>query len=187
MQTMKILNSRYLSPAVGMAGLLATAILLGIVRGPAVAAVVLALCLLGFAAGYALRRAANQGKAGTYTTRLAAVTAKADERLISLVEVAPEPVLVCAGGLVVYANRAAVDALRCDKRRRTDHARIPRPGRRQGSRVLGRTPARDAVQRAAGAVGRDCLLVPRRKPRHPGRVLFAHRVSRRARHRSALP
>jgi PAS domain S-box-containing protein len=42
------------------------------------------------------------------------MTAKADERLISLVEVAPEPVLVCAGGLVVYANRAAVVALRCD-------------------------------------------------------------------------
>jgi PAS domain S-box-containing protein len=114
MQTMKILNSRYLSPAVGMAGLLATAILLGIVRGPAVAALVLALCLLGFAAGYALRRVANQGRAGTYTTRLAAVTAKADERLVSLVEAAPEPVLVCAGGRVVYANRAAVDALHCE-------------------------------------------------------------------------
>jgi PAS domain S-box-containing protein len=81
------------------------------VRGPTLGAVALALASLGLAVGWALKCKASLRKD---EISAATVTAKADERLISLVEVAPEPVLVCAGGLVVYANRAAVVALRCD-------------------------------------------------------------------------
>jgi two-component system cell cycle sensor histidine kinase/response regulator CckA len=116
MQAMKMIHPRHFSPLLGVGGLVATAILLGVVRGPAVAAGVLALSLVGFAVGYALRRTKGRsdGRILSTTSRMAAVTAKADERLVSLVEVAPEPVLVCAGGRVVYANRAAVTALHCD-------------------------------------------------------------------------
>jgi PAS domain S-box-containing protein len=111
MQAMKILHPRYLSPLLGVGGFVATAILLGLVRGPTLGAVALALASLGLAVGCALKCRASLRKD---ERSAAAMTAKADERLISLVEVAPEPVLVCAGGLVVYANRAAVVALRCD-------------------------------------------------------------------------
>jgi PAS domain S-box-containing protein len=111
MQAMKILHPRYLSPLLGVGGFVATAILLGLVRGPTLGAVALALASLGLAVGWALKCKASLRKD---EISAAAMTAKADERLISLVEVAPEPVLVCAGGLVVYANRAAVVALRCD-------------------------------------------------------------------------
>jgi PAS domain S-box-containing protein len=111
MQAMKILHPRYLSPLLGVGGFVATAILLGVVRGPTLGAVALALASLGLAVGWALKCKASLRKD---EISAATVTAKADERLISLVEVAPEPVLVCAGGLVVYANRAAVVALRCD-------------------------------------------------------------------------
>ena len=114
MQAMKILNPRYFPPLFVVGGLAALVALFGVVRGQTVAVGVLALSVLGLAAGYALRRVASHGRAGRYTTRLAAVTAKADERLVSLVEVAPEPVLVCASGRIVYANHAAVDALHCD-------------------------------------------------------------------------
>jgi PAS domain S-box-containing protein len=111
MQAMKILHPRYLSPLLGVGGFVATAILLGLVRGPTLGAVALALASLGLAVGWALKCKASLRKD---EISAAAMTAKADERLISLVEVAPEPVLMCAGGLVVYANRAAVVALRCD-------------------------------------------------------------------------
>jgi len=114
MQAMKILQPRYLYRLLGGGGFVATAILLGVVRGPTVAVGVLALSAFGFVVGYTLKRTASHSRVGSATLRLAAVEAKADERLISLVEVAPEPVLMCAGGRVVYANRAAVTALHCD-------------------------------------------------------------------------
>jgi PAS domain S-box-containing protein len=115
MQAMKIPHPRYLSPLLGVGGFVAIAILLGVGRGPTVSAGVLALSVLGFAIGYTLTRAAGagHGKAETAKSSLAAVTAKSEERLVSLVEVAPEPVLACAGGRVVYANHAAVTALHC--------------------------------------------------------------------------
>ncbi|HEX7598990.1 MAG TPA: PAS domain S-box protein, partial [Polyangia bacterium] len=84
-------------------------------RGPTTAAgmigIGLSLSALGFAVGYAGNRVlgSRQGEA----SRCASAAVKSDERLVSLVEVAPEPVLFWAGGLVVYANRAAVTALHC--------------------------------------------------------------------------
>jgi PAS domain S-box-containing protein len=115
MQTMKILHPRYLSRLFGVGSFVAMAILLGVVRGPTLGVGVLALSAFGFAVGYTLKRAGSHGAVGTTTMRLAAVTAQSDDRLVSLVEVAPEPVLMCAGGRVVYANRAAVAALHCDR------------------------------------------------------------------------
>jgi len=115
---MKHLSPRYFSPLLGVGGFVVMAIMLAVVRSPTVAVWVIGFGLsgLGFTAGYTLRRAkgASAEDLKAHESRHAAATAKADERLVSLVEVAPEPVLISAGGRIVYANRAAVVALHCD-------------------------------------------------------------------------
>ena len=107
---MKLLNPRYVSPFIGVGACVVIAIVLGVVRGPTAAAGVLAIGLSLSGLGFAAFHARKRGSSGE-ASRTASAAAKSDERLVSLVEVAPEPVLFWAGGLVVYVNRAALTAL----------------------------------------------------------------------------
>jgi PAS domain S-box-containing protein len=106
MQAMKLINQRTRTPLIAAGGLLVIVIIFGILRGPAIAVGVLGLGLSILMLGHtALQARRKSAKAVTKPL------SKSDERLVNLVEVAPEPVLICAGGRVVYANRAAVNSL----------------------------------------------------------------------------
>jgi two-component system, cell cycle sensor histidine kinase and response regulator CckA len=106
MQAMKLINQRTRTPLMAAGGLLILVVLVGVMRGPGIAVGVLglglSLIMLAHTALQARRRAA---------TSASKLLSKSDEQLVNLVEVAPEPVLICAGGRVVYANRAAVNSL----------------------------------------------------------------------------
>jgi len=105
MQAMKLINQTNRSLLIAAGGLLSIVVILGVLRGPAIAVGVLGLgasvLIIAFSS---CRRAVAKAQA-------TAALSKADDRLVNLVEVAPEPVLICAGGRVVYANRAALDSL----------------------------------------------------------------------------
>jgi two-component system, cell cycle sensor histidine kinase and response regulator CckA len=106
MQAMKLNNQRTRTPLIAAGGLLGVVIVFGILRGPAIAVGVLGLGL----SLLMLAHTALQARRKTAKSE-AKPLSKSDERLVNLVEVAPEPVLICAGGRVVYANRAAVNSL----------------------------------------------------------------------------